>query len=320
METKAKYALVGSIVIALMVGVVLFVLWLSRAGSETSAQFYIVYFQNQTLDGLQQNSDVTMKGIKVGSIDSFGIAPRNIAQVRVQLRIYEGTPVKVDTKAVIRRNLLTGFARIDLINSSQDSALLTEAVNGEDYPVIPEGQTELGTIADSLPAFVEHFSQLVQRANLFLSEENSKALQQTLVNFASFTDSLASSKTDIQELVKNFSSLSKDLAEISKSGSSFTKKADKNLEQLSNEMTLTLRDIRKAANGFDSRSGEMFESVRNSALIVSSKVGYASQELAESAQTIAATVERFDDPRSLFLGPKGDSLGPGESLPAKQGD
>ncbi len=310
MESKANYALVGVVVIVLTVALVSGVLWVSSRGAGSEQNNYTIYFKDQTLDGLQVDSNVTMKGIKVGNVNNFQISKRNIEVVRVDIRLNADTPVKRDTRAVIRRNLLTGLAYIDLIGSSQPSPLLTATGDGEDYPVIPEGVSELSAITDSVPNLLEKGSVLIDNVLVFFSKENQKSIEDTLAGAARFTQTLAKNDKEIDALISNFSKLATDHRTAS---ASITKATEGNkLPELADEFRTTLAAIRDAAEKFDKNFGQVANSLRDTASALAKEIGKLSLELTRAAENFSASLERLDEPRSILLGPPQSELGPGE--------
>jgi len=166
MESKANYALVGAIVIALVACLLGAALWISQTTAGQSQSFYTIYFMEHSLSGLQVDSDVTMKGIRIGKVRSFKLSPIDIERVKVVVEVAEDSPIKHDTEAVISRNILTGLASIDLTGGTAGSSFRKGVPTGEKYPIIPEGRTELATIADSLPGLVEDLGKLATEARL----------------------------------------------------------------------------------------------------------------------------------------------------------
>ena len=73
MEPEARYTLVGSVVLVLIVASALAAVWLSRAGVAAEFRFYTIHFEHQSLEGLQVGGDVNMQGIKVGRVDTYSI-------------------------------------------------------------------------------------------------------------------------------------------------------------------------------------------------------------------------------------------------------
>ncbi|MBL7661959.1 MCE family protein [bacterium] len=187
MDAEARYTLIGAVVITLSVFLTAFGFWLGTNKPESEYNFYTVYFRNQTLDGLQKNSDLTMKGIKVGSVEDFSILDNDVERVRVLVRVLRGIPIKQGAEAVIRRNFLTGLAYIDIRNAKQDASILTERLPGERHPIIAEGRTGLDEIADTIPDLVKDLRRFVSEV---LSEENRDSIRLTLANIKEFSEAL----------------------------------------------------------------------------------------------------------------------------------
>ena len=64
METRSNHILVGGVVLALLAGLLLFVIWLAGL-SNTQKQCFDVYFA-QDVGGLNKGSAVTFAGVPVG--------------------------------------------------------------------------------------------------------------------------------------------------------------------------------------------------------------------------------------------------------------
>lgn len=314
MESHAKYLIVGVTVIVVTVMVVVAVLWIAEVGGEHSTKFYTTYFKEHSLDGLQIDSDVTMKGIKVGSVDAFSISSTDIERVRVTLRMREDTPIKTDTRAVIRRNLLTGLATIDLIRSTQGSKFLERVDLKEEFPVISEGRTELGAIADSIPGLIEDVGDMISRAKGFLNDENRVALKNTFANLQRFTKVLADNDQRFTEMIQDVTTLTHELSEMSKQLKAVTAIAERQMENVSGELVETLREIKGVASELGERISSVSASVKNAADVISLETTNVSQDISTAAQSFSRTLERFDDPKALILGPREEALGPGERI------
>lgn len=186
MDSKVRYKLVG---VFILINVFLFIgilTWLIGGTGFEQIDRYIVYFERQSLDGLQKDSLVTMKGIRVGVVEGFVISDENIERVKVLLRLEKGIPVKTDTRAVLRRNLLTGLAKIDLTGGTQSAELLSVSGN-EEYPVIPEEVTQLEKIANEVPDILGKFDHVANRLTMLFSDKNISSLESTLQSLSTLT-------------------------------------------------------------------------------------------------------------------------------------
>ncbi|HET9351538.1 MAG TPA: MlaD family protein, partial [Burkholderiales bacterium] len=125
MEPEAKYTLVGTVVLILIALIAGAVVWLRSTGEQIDDRSYKLYFERQSLEGLQPRSEVRMKGIRIGSVTGFRISTWRPGAVEVLVRVDGSAPVRQSTRAVVERHLVTGIASILLINLTEDSPPLT---------------------------------------------------------------------------------------------------------------------------------------------------------------------------------------------------
>ena len=130
MEAEAHYKTVGATLVCLVVAVVLGMVWLARTGARADFRYYTIYFERQSLEGLQVGGDVNIRGVKVGRVEQYSISRDNINLVKVTIRIDRNSPVSTNTVAVVDRNILTGLARINLATPGRPGPELTEVPQG----------------------------------------------------------------------------------------------------------------------------------------------------------------------------------------------
>jgi len=149
MEEKVNFAVVGVFVLVLGTALIGGVLWLSSGGSYgTSYDVYQTYMK-ESVAGLNLNASVRYRGVEVGHVQKIALAPGNVEQVQLTLAIESGTPIKVDTVAVLTTQGLTGISFVELLGGSRDAPVL-QAKNGESYPVINTGPSLMVRLDESL--------------------------------------------------------------------------------------------------------------------------------------------------------------------------
>lgn len=314
MESSAKYALVGLFVFVSAIVFVIALFWLAEVGGSRNTTYYAVYFRNHSLDGLQVDSAVTMKGIKVGTVASYHISPQSVEEVKVTLRLENDIPVKQDTEAVLKRNLLTGLAFIDLVGSSDQSPLRTEIPTGESYPIIPEGSSQLEKIADSIPSVLTEVNSMVSRASAVFSEDNTASIQRSLQNIEAVTTVFAERKGEIDAVLVQLERTTADISAASKSLNTFAAESNESLDRIGAEASSVLTSLDVAVKGIDSRTKEMSVAMRAIAQVLEQEISALSQNVNVAAESIARTAERFEDPRAILAGPSKTTLGPGERV------
>ncbi|MEO7244932.1 MAG: MCE family protein, partial [Rubrivivax sp.] len=115
MEADARYTWVGAGVLVLAAALVAALMWLGSAGRAADQRAFLIYFEQQALDGLDIGADVLLRGIKVGRVADYALSADKINRVRVTIRVDRRAPVHANTVAVITRNFVTGIASITLV-------------------------------------------------------------------------------------------------------------------------------------------------------------------------------------------------------------
>lgn len=327
MESEAKYALVGTVVLILLAAMLTAIVWLRSASGLADEKGYKIYFGRQSLDGVQLRSDVKMKGIVVGAVTGFRISIWRQGSVEVLIRIDESTPVRQSTKAVVERQLLTGIASIRLVNESEDSPLLTQAPDAEPYPVIAEGESELEQFSNSIAQLAAKADDTLKRANALMSEENRAAFSQTLDNVRRIT---ASAERGMQGLDGTLAGLDSTLISVSQAAdqvqslavdlSAGTGKLSSRYDDLGQEAIAVVRDVRASVRDVRVSIDRMAADVarltgRADVLLAdgSAEFGNTAQALQSAADSLGMAARQFRDPRAILLGPAAGELGPGES-------
>lgn len=98
-----------------------------------SNTYYVV--SGGSVAGLEDGSPVTMRGVRVGKIETLRLDPENADSVRVELAINEGVPVPRNSTALIQLGSLTGTRQIDIVGGDARTGVLPPG------SVIPLGES-----------------------------------------------------------------------------------------------------------------------------------------------------------------------------------
>ena len=172
MEAEARYTWVGAAVIALLAALVGGLLWLKGSGNEAGFQRYAIHFERQALDGLEVGAEVTLRGIRIGRVVDYALADDKLNRVRVEVRLDLRAPVRTNTVAVISRNYVTGIAGIALVTREPPGPPLTQVPEGETYPLIAEGRSEIDDVASRVGQVGDKISFALSAVNQLLSADN----------------------------------------------------------------------------------------------------------------------------------------------------
>ena len=112
METRSNHVLVGTVVLLLLAGLLVFFVWLAGLSNKASRCFDI-YF-SQGVGGLNKGSSVSFSGVPVGEIKDISLLPDRPEFVWVRINIDADTPVLQGTTAQIKGVGFTGVSEIQL--------------------------------------------------------------------------------------------------------------------------------------------------------------------------------------------------------------
>ena len=97
METRSNHVLVGTVVLVLLAGLLLFTVWLAGL-SNKAAKCFDIYF-SQGVGGLNKGTAVTFSGVPVGEIEQISLLPERPEFVWVRIEVDAETPVLQGTTA-----------------------------------------------------------------------------------------------------------------------------------------------------------------------------------------------------------------------------
>jgi phospholipid/cholesterol/gamma-HCH transport system substrate-binding protein len=315
METKVSYTIVGAFVLIFSAAIIAGVLWLSSSERRPkSYQSYQAYF-SESVGGLVVNAPVRYRGVEVGKVLDIAIDPQDPERVRLLLGIERGTPVRVDTVAVLRVQALTGVAYVDLGGGSKGSAPLV-AAQDQPYPVIrtePSVWERLDAATSRLLADLDRTSQSM---SALLDEDNRMALKRTLAHVEKLTATLAARSGTIDSGVANAALTLQNAAaasgELGRVIERIGRAADA-MERMAAETSRAAASARETLEGarrvVDDAGGGL-QQVGGQALPELTRLLAEARELAASLSRVSRQLER--NPSVLLLGRESGPPGPGE--------
>ncbi|MGE5319008.1 MAG: MlaD family protein [Hyphomicrobiaceae bacterium] len=315
METEGRYTLVGALVLGVVALMSLAIIWLTGAADTIAYQTYTIYFKQQSLDGLAVGSPVKMRGIKVGVVDSYRFSRKQAEAVAVTARIDEGVPVHTGAAAYIKRNLVTGIAAVEIANGPSDSPLLNNAPDGERYPVIAEGSSDIDKVATALSRLAVSGAQVLEKMNTLLSDQNQRAISQTLANLDDLSGHLAANKKNLDAAVQGIRDAS---AEFRLAGASIGRaatRAEGTIVSVGQNADAALKEATVAMVKLQRDAGVISQQIQQLRETSTLEMTSVSRDVRSSAEVLTTAGQRLSNPRAILFGPDKQQLGPGEKLP-----
>ena len=197
-----NYALVGAFVLVLGAALIAGVLWLASGGAlQTKYDLYLA-IEDESVAGLNLNAPVKYNGVDVGKVRSIQLDPANPERVRLVFAIERGTPIKVDTVAVLKTQGLTGIAYVELRGGARDAAPLLASAPGE-LPVIRTKPSLSARLENVLTTVLTKLDSTSNSINAILSDENRAAFKSALADIASVSHTLAARKGTLDAGIAN---------------------------------------------------------------------------------------------------------------------
>lgn len=177
--------IVGAIVLFTLVGVNL---------QQEQTTYYIRY--QQSVNGLQAGSTVTLSGVPVGQVAELKVNPDNVEEIIVEVSVDPKAPVKKDTKAYLLSQGITGLKYIDLKESTQGSEPLPA---GQE---ITAGKGLIDRLSDRADELSATADDITHNIAYITRKENRERIDSILKH--------------ADELIRNVNTLSKELVQASR--------------------------------------------------------------------------------------------------------
>ena len=264
METRASYVAVGSFVLAVVFGLVVFATWLGKISIDSESDSYLIYFSG-AVTGLQVGSPVRYRGIPVGTVTDIRIDPDNVERVQVTIDVTPGTPIVVSSIATLAIQGITGASFVQIVGGMQGEPLL-EPEPGEDLAVIASQPSSLAELLENFPRLLESATRLADAATQFLSEDNLESVTSILANVDALTQTLSDRSEEISSAVERLESLAVNVDGIVSEArvdlARLSDRVDTTLQTVDTELALTSVEIRALAQSATATSDQITAFVR----------------------------------------------------------
>ncbi len=309
METKVNYAIVGAFVLVLGAVLIGGALWLASGGTLQKKYAPYLAIMEESVAGLNLNAPVKYNGVDVGKVRDIQLDPANPERVRLMFVIERGTPIKVDTVAVLKTQGLTGIAYVELSGGARDAPLL-EAIAPEQYPLILTKPSLSARLENVLTNVLAKLDSTSSNINAILSNENQAAFKSALADIAVVARTVAARKetldAGITHAARTFENASRLTAQAELLVDRIGRSADA-IEKMGNEVSRTSASAGKVV---DAAGADISRFTAETLPELEGLLGELST-LTNSLRRLTEQTER--DPRSFLFGRKPVPAGPGET-------
>lgn len=165
---------------------------------------YIAFFEGESLSGLEQGAVVKFNGVPIGKVDKISYSPSDLSKVRVELKIQDDFPMKVDMVATSGSMGITGLKYVEITGGSNDSDLLKPGSE------IPTKISTFSSITGKAESIVAKIEILLNHLNQISNPDSLRAIKTILDNVALIT-------SDVKGFVKESTPKINGMASKSKS-------------------------------------------------------------------------------------------------------
>jgi len=308
-ETRSNYVMVGAVTVALLAGVLLFIVWLAGL-SNKATKCYDIYF-NQAVGGLNKGSNVTFSGVPVGQVKKISLLPNRPEFVWVRIDVDEQTPVLQGTTAQIKGVGFTGVSEIQLDGAVKGAPPITQP-GPQGCAVVPSATGGLGALLNSAPELIERIQRLTERLTELLSDKNQNSIADILENLDRTTKVLADRAPDLADAIADARVAARNAGVAAQK---FGVLADSTNQLINEEGKPAAEDLRKsiasiqqAADNLNAMISDARPGVQNFSKSTLPEANRMVRDLRELTQSLNGFTERLNQSGI------GGSLGP-EKLP-----
>jgi phospholipid/cholesterol/gamma-HCH transport system substrate-binding protein len=189
METRARYALIGAFILAVIVAGFGFVYWLENSGALGQRTVYQVRFEGP-VSGLLIGSPVLFNGIRVGEVTELALVPDKSEETKVTISVDTGTPIRSDSKIAIESQGFTSSPALALRGGTSDAA----------PPPVEDGVQTLVAPPDAGRDWTVAARDTLTRMDKVIAD-NEKPLHDTITNLDIFSETLARNSDRLDGLI-----------------------------------------------------------------------------------------------------------------------
>ena len=290
----------------------------ARLGEERDA--YVVRYAEGTvsLSGLEVGSPVKYSGIRVGRVDTIGIAADDLSVVEVGISLTRGTPVAKDSEASLGSMGITGLKYIELTRGTREAGIR------EPGDRIPPGSSGIDELTNRAGEIAEKVSTTLDRVNALVAPDMKDRVASILDRTDRLLETLEATVTEnrvaVKGLVAEAERLTAEVADIAETTNGLLARAAPGIDRSLRAVTRLMGQLEGTRENLDATlaSADAMMQSANDALVgalplidqSSLMVQQSRENLVESLGFLRETAENLsdfsrrvrEDPSLLLLG------------------
>ena len=295
METRSNYVMVGAVTVALLVGVLLFIVWLAGLSGKTT-KCYDVYFP--AVGGIDKGSNVSFSGVHVGSVEKVSLLPNRPEFVWVRITVDPQTPVLEGTTAEIHSVSLAGANEIQLNGAERGRPPITQ-MGPQGCPVIPASSSGLSALLNSAPELLARIQTLTERLTELLSDKNQNSISDILENIDATTATLrreapamADTIAELRTTAHNAGIAANNIAALSNNANQLVNGQGREAVTNLNQAIISARQAADNLNGMISDARPGVQTFSKSTLPEANKLVHDLRDLTQSLEQVSNRINR----------------------------
>lgn len=309
METRSNYIMVGAVTVALLAGVLIFIVWLAGL-SNKSTKCFDIYFA-QGVGGLNKGSNVSFSGVPVGQVSKISLLPNRPEFVWVRIEVEEQTPVLQGTSAEIHGVGFTGVSEIQLTGAERGRPPIQQA-GPQGCPVIPATSGGISALLNSAPELIDRIQRLTERLTELLNDKNQNSISDILENIDATTAELRKRAPELGDTIVEIKTASHNAGLAANNVAALSANANRLVseqgEPAAKDLRTAIAHVQQAADNLDAMITDARPGVQNFSKSTLPEANRLVREMRDLTQSLKGVSERVEQ------GGIGGTLGP-EKLP-----
>jgi phospholipid/cholesterol/gamma-HCH transport system substrate-binding protein len=295
-ETRSNYVMVGAVTVALLIGTLLFIVWLAGLSNKQTKCFDIYFAQG--VGGLNKGSNVSFSGVPVGQVSKISLLPNRPEFVWVRVAVDQQTPVLQGTSAQIHGVGFTGVSEIQLTGAERGRPPIQE-VGPQGCPVIPATSGGISALLNSAPELIDRIQRLTERLTELLSDKNQNSISDILENIDATTrvlrqnaPQMAQTMADIQVAAHNAGIAANNIATLSNNTNQLVNGQGRQAVDNLNQAIVSAKQAADSLNGMitDARPG--VQNFSKSTLPEANRLVHDLRDLSQSLKQVSDRVNQ----------------------------